>query len=97
VGPERHGVQVVGIPPGCEFLGPSWNWGLAGPEGWEALWSGAVALRAYGMGTWWASCSFSRLWHGEAFHDLGVQCAILLALPGALSQLSVSPVSQQGP
>jgi hypothetical protein len=42
-----------------------------------------------------ASCSVSKLWHGEAFHELGVQCAEDSALPCALPQPSVSPASQQ--
>jgi hypothetical protein len=72
---------------------PMQSWGPAGPEGWGARWSGIVALRTYGVGTWWASCSFSRLCHGEAFHDLGVQSAEVSALPGALPQPSVSSIS----
>jgi hypothetical protein len=42
-------------------------------------------------------CSFSKSWHGEAFHKLGFQSANVSALPGALPQLNVSPVSQQSP
>jgi hypothetical protein len=42
-----------------------------------------------------ASCSFSVLWCGEAFCELGVQSADVAALPGALPQPSVSPASQQ--
>jgi hypothetical protein len=30
------------------------------------------------------ACSFSELWHGEAFHWLGVQGANVSALPGSL-------------
>jgi hypothetical protein len=40
-------------------------------------------------------CSFSILWCGEAFHELGVQSAYVSALPGALPQSYVSPPSQQ--
>jgi hypothetical protein len=43
------------------------------------------------------SYSFSKLWCGEAFHELGVQSADVSALLGALPQPSVSPVSQQSP
>jgi hypothetical protein len=42
-------------------------------------------------------CSFSLSWHGEAFHELGVQSAKVSALPGALPQPSLSPASQQSP
>jgi hypothetical protein len=44
-----------------------------------------------------ASCSFSESFHGEAFHELGVQSADVSVLPGALPQPSVSPASQQSP
>jgi hypothetical protein len=43
------------------------------------------------------SCSFSKSLRGEAFHELGVQGANVLALPGSLPQPSISPASQQGP
>jgi hypothetical protein len=43
------------------------------------------------------SYSFSKLWCGEAFHELGAQSADVSALPGALPQSSVSPASQQSP
>jgi hypothetical protein len=42
-------------------------------------------------------CSSSKSWHGGAFHELGVQSADVSALPGALPQSSMSPVSQQSP
>jgi hypothetical protein len=73
------------------------DWGPAWTEGWRAWWRGAMALLAYGAWTCQASCSFIRLWHGEAFHDLMVYSAIFLALLGALSQPSGSPASQQSP
>jgi hypothetical protein len=44
-----------------------------------------------------AGCSFSKLWHGEDFHELGVQSGDVSALLGALPQPSMSPVSQQSP
>jgi hypothetical protein len=44
-----------------------------------------------------AGCSFSKSRCGEAFLELGVQSADVSALPGALPQPSVSPVSQQSP
>jgi hypothetical protein len=46
---------------------------------------------------WQPTCSFSVSWHGEAFHRLGVKYAEVSALPCALPQPTVSPVSQQGP
>jgi hypothetical protein len=42
-------------------------------------------------------CSFSKSWHGEAFHKLGVQSADVSALPGAFPQPSMSPASQLSP
>jgi hypothetical protein len=44
-----------------------------------------------------AGYSFSISWCGEAFLEVGVQSADVLALPGALPQSSVSPASQQSP
>jgi hypothetical protein len=44
-----------------------------------------------------ASYSFSVLWHGDAFHELGAQSADVSVLSGALPQPSVSPASQQSP
>jgi hypothetical protein len=89
--------QNGGDPGGAWIRSPAPSWGLAGPKGWGAWQSRAVALRAYGAGTWWFGCSFSRSWCGEFFHNLGVQSAEVSALPGALPQPSVSPASQQGP
>jgi hypothetical protein len=70
--------------------------GPGGPEGGRAWRSRGVAMWAYGAGAWWASCSFSKLWHGEAFHELGVQSAEVLVLPGTLPQPSMSLAPQQG-
>jgi hypothetical protein len=42
-----------------------------------------------------ASYSVHKSWCGEAFHELGVQSAEVLAIPGALPQPSVSPASQK--
>jgi hypothetical protein len=95
--PEGWWAQGVWILLECGSGSPMQSWGLVGPEGQGAGWSRAVAPRAYGVGTWWACCSFSRSWCGEAFHDLGVQSAEISALPGALPQPSVFPASQQGP
>jgi hypothetical protein len=44
-----------------------------------------------------AGYSFSVWWHGEAFHELGVQRADVSALPSALPQPSVSLASHQSP
>jgi hypothetical protein len=41
--------------------------------------------------------SFSKSWHGEAFHELVVQSADVSALLCALPQSRVSPASQQSP
>jgi hypothetical protein len=76
--------------------GPTWSWGIVGMRG------GGPAERssgwwAYGAGAWPASCSFSKSWHGEDFHKLGVQSAEVSALLGALPLPRVSPASQQGP
>jgi hypothetical protein len=55
----------------------------------------------HGPMEWGLACSpgysFSISWHGEAFHELGVQGADVSALSGALPQLSVSPAFQQSP
>jgi hypothetical protein len=54
--------------------------------------------RPIGWGLACSTCySFSILWPGEAFHELGVQSADVSALPGALPQLIVSPASQKSP
>jgi hypothetical protein len=60
------------------------NLGWVWPEGQDAQQSRAAALQAYGAGTWWAGYCFSRSWCGEDFHNLGVQSALLLALPVAV-------------
>jgi hypothetical protein len=80
--------RPMGLPGGC-------------PEG---LWSGGlVAKRQLGGPTGWGlgrqqpGCSFSKLWHGEAFHERGVQSVEVSALPGALPPPSMSPASQEGP
>jgi hypothetical protein len=76
--------DLVGLQ--CRGLGVLrglWSSGLVG------LWGGGLAGNA--------SCAFSKLWHGEAFHELGVQSAEFLALPCALPQPNMSPASQQGP
>jgi hypothetical protein len=71
-----------------------WGWGPAQPEGWRAQRSSAAALQAYGVGTWQASSSFIRLWHGENFHDLRVQIAVfLLSLVLFLSQVCLQSLS----
>jgi hypothetical protein len=44
------------------------------------LWPSAVALQAYGVGTWQAGCFFTKSWRGEAFHDLRVHSAVGLFL-----------------
>jgi hypothetical protein len=57
---------------------------LCGPMGW-----GLACSTSY---------SFSILWCGEAFHELGEdQSADVSALPGVLLQLSMSPAPQQSP
>jgi hypothetical protein len=61
-------------------------------EAWQA--SGPAC--SSGMGGWQPACSFSVLWHREAFHRLRVQGAEFSALPGALPQPNISPASQQG-
>jgi hypothetical protein len=43
------------------------------------------------------NCSFSISWHGEAFHELGIQSTDVSALLCALPQPRVSPASQQSP
>jgi hypothetical protein len=54
------------------------------------------------VGLWWglacSTCySFSIWWHGEAFHELGVQSADVSALLCALPQSSMSLASYQSP
>jgi hypothetical protein len=41
------------------------------------------------------NCSFSKLWCGESFHELGIQSADISAVPCASLQPRVSPASQQ--
>jgi hypothetical protein len=67
---------------GSEIPRPAEQW-LRGPMGW-----GLTGSTGY---------SFSILWPGEAFHELGVQSVDVSALPGALPQPRVSPASQQSP
>jgi hypothetical protein len=70
--------------------------GSSGPKGLGAQWSRAVALWAYEVGAWQASCSFSKSWHGEAFHELGpkFQLSLVLYLSQAyLQHLSKVPDS----
>jgi hypothetical protein len=53
----------------------------------------------FGAGVWWQqepSCFLSVMWHGEAFHGLGVQGVKVLILLAALFPPSVTPVSQRG-
>jgi hypothetical protein len=42
------------------------------------------------------SCFLSVMWHGEAFHRLGVKGVKVLVLLAALFPPSVAPASQQG-
>jgi hypothetical protein len=68
-------------------------------QGSEVPWPAEQRLRGP---IWWglacsAEYSFSILWLGEAFHELGVQSADVSVLPGALPQPRVSPASQQSP
>jgi hypothetical protein len=44
-----------------------------------------------------ASCSFNKLWCGEAYHELVVQSADVSALPFALAQTILYSASQQSP
>jgi hypothetical protein len=67
---------------GLEIPQPA-EWQIRGPMG-----QGLVCSTGY---------SFSKLWHGEAFHKLGVQSADVSDFPCALPQPSVSPVSQLSP
>jgi hypothetical protein len=69
--------------------------GPDGPKGQEAWWSAVAAPWAYWVEACWASCSFSESSCGKAFHELGVQSVEFSALPGALPQPNMSPVSQQ--
>jgi hypothetical protein len=98
--PEEHGlVEIVpawgvGVwvrssgyvkhgPGGSEIPWPAQQW-LHGPMGWGLECS--------------AGCGFSKSWHGMGeLSELGVQSAKVLALPCALPQPSVSPLSQQSP
>jgi hypothetical protein len=81
--------------------GSWWGSGRAnGPSGQAGgLWPGGPAGQQWAVVAleWQPTCSFSVLWHGEAFHGLGVQGAEVPGLPCALPQPSVSLVSQQGP
>jgi hypothetical protein len=70
--PVVHGsgmAREAGILP-C--MGLARGCGLAQPEGQRAWQNGAVALQTYVAGIRQASCSFIRLWRGEAFHNLSV-------------------------
>jgi hypothetical protein len=67
-------------------LGPGVAQGVGSLAEWS-LWGGDLACPLF----------FSRSWCGEAFHELGVQSAEVLALPVALPQPSVSLASWQSP
>jgi hypothetical protein len=74
---------------------PMWSWVLAGPKWRGAQWSGTAAPWACGAGTWQAGCSFSKSWHGEIFHKLGVQSAkFWLPLVLYLSQVCFQHLSK---
>jgi hypothetical protein len=83
------------------------DWLFCGVETWQACraeawlasewWSGPMGQRTVAAWGLQSACSFSVLWHGEALHRLGVQGAEVSALPCALPQPRVSPVSQHGP
>jgi hypothetical protein len=60
---------------GSEIPWPAEQW-LSRPMGWGLVCS--------------TGCSFSKLWCGEDFQELGVQSADVSALPCALPQSSVS-------
>jgi hypothetical protein len=93
--PWAHGVEVWQGGkqwPGCSVCQRTAVWLLCEVE---AQW--ACRLLTVALCGWQPTCSFSVLWHGEEFHRLGVQGAEISALPGALPQPSLSPVSQQGP
>jgi hypothetical protein len=73
---------------------------VAWRESRAGAWRGGVLVRLQPgtlAGRLLPTCSFSVLWHGEAFHGLGAKGAEVLALTVDLPQPSMSPVSQQGP
>jgi hypothetical protein len=45
---------------------------------------------------WWPTCSLS-VWHGEAFHGLGIQGSKVSTLPCASPPPSMTPASLQAP
>jgi hypothetical protein len=86
------GLQGRGLAGQCPVLAGLWGGDLVGLHGREL-----VGLQMVVVWVWLPTCSLSVLWHGEAFHRLGVQGSQLSALPCALYQPSVSSASQQGP
>jgi hypothetical protein len=99
--------QLVGSCSGRDHAGlRGVSFGEHGPGGAEEQaqrlelpWPVEQQLRG-AMGPGWACStisSFSKSWYGEAFHKLGVQSAVLSALPCVLPQPIVSPASEQSP
>jgi hypothetical protein len=72
---------------------PDGEQGLAVVQGGSLVFCGVEAR----VDAWGPASSFSVSWHAENFHRLGVQGAEISALPHALLQPSMSPVSQQDP
>jgi hypothetical protein len=62
----------AGAQKGLRALGPEGHGSRCSLKGKESQRRRAVALQAYRVGTWQASCSFFRWWCGEAFHNLRV-------------------------
>jgi hypothetical protein len=58
-------------------------------------WMSAKQVWSWHPAAWEPSCFLSVMWHGEAFHGLGVQGIKVLILLGALFLPSVAPASQQ--
>jgi hypothetical protein len=82
-------------PSGLEGL---WGKGPAGQQpGRSATWCPAGQRHCLLVGRWQPTCSFSVLWHGEAFHSIVIQGTKVSALPCVLPYPSMSPASQQGP
>jgi hypothetical protein len=97
--------QTLGVWSGGDHVGPKdGSLGEHGPGGAEEWAQGSEILQSVKqwlcrpMGQSLACstcCFFTKSWHGEAFHELGIQSADISALPCALPQPSVSPVSWQ--
>jgi hypothetical protein len=84
---------------GAMLVYPRGGWGIPHDVWCSPVWYAKCLPSRFGAGVWqqWEpSCFLSVMWHGDAFHGLGVQGIQVLILLAALFLPSVASASQWG-